>query len=448
MAATALDRATLLAHDRALIHPLQHPAAHEDPLIIDSGEGVWIKAIDGRRYLDGLAGLWNVNIGYGRLELADAAHAQMAKLAYTNNYAGVSNPPAIELAHLLAGYAYHGLNTTFFTAGGAESNESAFKTARYYWKRLGKPEKYKVIAREEAYHGLTLAAMSATGISRFWPMFEPRVPGFLHAAAPNPYRFGGEFAAGESVGEAAARSVEEMILREGAETVAAVIAEPVQGSGGVIVPPEDYFPRLREICNRHEVLLIADEVITGFGRTGARFALDRWGVTPDILSFAKGVTSGYLPLGGIQISDAIREVIEGAEPAQAWLHGYTYSGHATSCAVALANLEIMEREGLPARSATMGERLRLGLEDLTTRFPEADNVRGLGLLCGIEFVKDRESREPDPELCARIQQGCRERGLLIRNIGATLAFSPPLVISSEEVDHLVGVVGESIEAAR
>jgi adenosylmethionine-8-amino-7-oxononanoate aminotransferase len=443
MSDTLLDHDTLLERDKKLLHPQQHPASHSDPLIIDSGEGVWIKTVDGRKILDGLAGLWNVNVGFGRKELADAAHAQMVKIAYSNNYAGMSNIPAIELANKLAGFAYPSLNTTYFTAGGGEANESAFKTARYYWKRRGIPTKVKVIARIDAYHGLTLATMSATGMSKFWAMFEPRVPDFLHIPAPNSYRYQGERKPGESVGQAAARALEEAILREGPETVAALIAEPVQGAGGVIVPPEDYFPLVREICDRHQVLLIADEVITGFGRTGEWFALNRYGVEPDILAFAKGVTSGYVPLGGIQVSDQIREEIFSANPQNAWLHGFTYSGHATACAVGLKNIEIIEREGLVDNAALMGERLRAGLETLK-EFPNVDNVRGLGLLCGIEFVKDRDSKEPDDNLCAQVWKASRAKGLLLRNIGATLAFSPPLIIGEEEIDYVVNTLREAI----
>ncbi|MCB0124009.1 MAG: aspartate aminotransferase family protein, partial [Caldilineaceae bacterium] len=270
--------AELLEHDRALLHPLHHPSAHQQPFIFASGHGVWMRTTDGKEVIDGLAGLWNVLVGHGRTELANAAQEQMSTLAYCSSYVGSSNIPAIELANRLAGFAYPSLNTTFFTSGGAESNESAFKTVRHYWKRKGKPNKVKVIARSYAYHGITLAAMSATGLSTYWPMFEPRVPNFLHIDSPYPYRFAGEIKPGETQGQAAARQLEEAILREGQDTVGAFIAEPVQGAGGVIPPQDDYFPRIREICDQYEVLFIADEVITGFGRTGDMFALNRWGV--------------------------------------------------------------------------------------------------------------------------------------------------------------------------
>ncbi|MFN2188721.1 MAG: aspartate aminotransferase family protein, partial [Candidatus Promineifilaceae bacterium] len=293
-----MKKSKLLARDQKhLLHPLHHPDAHSEPLIMESGHGIWLKTIDGKEYIDGLSGLWNILIGHGNKKLAKAARKQMRKLAYFSNYVGMSNIPAVELADKLAGYAYPTLNTTFFASGGAEANESAFKTARYYWKRQDRPDKVKIIARQDGYHGVTLAAMSATGITPYWPMFEPRVPNFLHTHAPYPYRYEGDVKEGETIGLAAARALEETIIREDPATVAAFIAEPVQGAGGVIVPPNDYFPAVREVCNKHDVLLIADEVITGFGRTGEWFALNHWNVQPDIMSFAKGVTSGYLPLG-------------------------------------------------------------------------------------------------------------------------------------------------------
>lgn len=440
-----INQATLLEQDREhLLHPLHHPTAHESPLIIESGDGIWLHTVDGKAYIDGLAGLWNVLVGHGNVELANAAQEQMAKLAYCSNYIGSANIPVIELADKLAGFAYPNLNTTFFASGGAEANESAFKTVRYYWKRKGKPNKVKIIARERAYHGVTLATMSATGLANYWPMFEPRVPNFLHIPAPYPYRFEVELKKGETIGQAAARALEEKIIQEGADTVGAVIAEPVQGAGGVIVPPDDYFPHVREICDKYDVLLIADEVITGFGRTGDWFALHRWNVQPDIMSFAKGITSGYLPLGGIQISDEIREVIMTAGPGETWMHAYTYSGHATCCAVALKNLEILEREGLVGRAAKMGDRLLKGLQSLM-EYPNVGDVRGLGLMCAIEFVADRQTKAP-ANIGARVRQGCLERGLFTRAVGDIIALAPPLIISEREVDKIVEILRQALEA--
>jgi adenosylmethionine-8-amino-7-oxononanoate aminotransferase len=310
---------------------------------------------------------------------------------------------------------------------------------------MGKPNKVKIIARQDAYHGVTLAAMSATGIAPYWTMFEPRVPNFLHIPAPYPYRFEGDVRSGETIGQAAARALEEAILREGADTVAAFIAEPVQGAGGVIVPPDDYFPRVREICDEYDVLFIADEVITGFGRTGEWFALNRWGVQPDILSFAKGITSGYLPLGGIQVSDTIREVILNAPPDQRWMHAYTYSGHATCCAVALKNLEILDRLNLVDQAAKMGERLLGGLQVLMDEFECVGNVRGLGLMCAIEFVADRQTKA-SAQIAGPILQACLEEGLLTRVKGESLLLAPPLIIVEEEIDQILAIVRRGIES--
>ncbi len=441
------NTARLVEQDKKQLHPLYHPKYHQDPLIVERGEGVYLYTTDGQKLLDGMAGLWNVNVGYGRRELADAAHEQMQKLAFTSNFVGMTNLPAIALADKLAGYAYPNLTTTYFASGGSEANDTAFKTARYYWKRMGKPGKVKFISRRNSYHGITLAATSATSIERYHAMFGPLLPEFRYVPSPYPYRYEGEIKTGESVGQAAARALEETLVSENPETVAAVIAEPVQGVGGVIVPPADYFPHVRAICDRHQVLLIADEVITGFGRTGEMFALRHWNVQPDILSFAKGVTSGYIPLGGIQISAAIREAIESASEGEAWMHGYTYSGHAAACAVGLQNIAILEREELAARSKTMGTYLLQRMQTLQ-EFPLVGEVRGLGLLCGVEIVSNRATKLADAALAGKIAKACQERGLRTRPVGNTLAFAPPLIISQDEIDTMVNILGHALDAMK
>lgn len=436
----------VLAHDSKQLHPLHHPAKHKNPLVIERASGVWIHTSDGQRILDGLAGLWNVNVGYGRTELADVCREQMAKLAFTSNFAGMTNIPASDLAEKMSGILHPSLKMTFFTSGGSESNDTAFKTARYYFKRVGKPEKTKIIARKLAYHGITMAATFATGIERYHKMFGPPIPGFLHVATPNTYRFEGDLKPGETIGQAAARALEEAILREGPETVAAFIAEPLQGVGGVLVPPSDYWPLIRAICDRHDVLLIVDEVITGFGRTGKLFGSHQWGIRPDILTFAKGITSGYMPLGGIQISDAIRDAILGAEEGETWMHGFTYSGHAASCAVALANLAIIEREGLVERSRVGGERLLAGLKTLLG-FNCVGDVRGCGLVCGVEIVSDKAAKTSDAATAGKIYEAAIKEGLRTRAVGAsTLAFAPPLCITDEEIDQLVSKLRAAITA--
>jgi putrescine aminotransferase len=430
-----------------VLHPLYHPSAHQEPKVWVEGRGALIKDSTGREYIDGLSGLWNVAIGHGREELAQAAYEQMRKLAFYSAYVGSTNEPAIRLADRLAELCYPSINTFFFTSGGAESNESAFKTARFYWKALGKPDKVKFISRMKGYHGVTMAAMSATGLPPYWPMFEPRVPGFVHIESPYPYRFVNKTPE-VSDGVAAANLLEEAILREGPETVAGFIAEPVQGAGGVIPPQDDYFARVRAICDQYEVLLIADEVITGFGRTGRWFGLEHYGVEPDIVSFAKAITSGYVPLGGIGVSDPIRDVIEQVPGDKRWMHAFTYSGHPTACAVALANLAIIEGEGLVARAAQMGDYMLKALQELE-ELPTVGNVRGKGMMAAVEIVADKGTRAsfpPSDNVGVRVQKEMTKRGLFTRVVGDTICIAPPLVIEAETIDRLVQIVGESIAA--
>lgn len=433
-----------LEKDKKQLHPVYHPKSHANAFVIERGEGVWLYTTDGKKILDGMAGLWNVNVGYGREELAKVAYEQMKDLAFTSNFSGMTNIPSIQLAEKLAGFAYEGLNTTLFTSGGSESNDSAFKTARYYWKRMGKPSKYKIIARKGSYHGVTLATTFATGLEKYHTMFGPAMDGFIHISAPNPYRYDGQLKQGESIGQAAARSLEEAILKEGQDSIAAFIAEPVMGVGGVIIPPDDYFPLVRAICDKYEILFIADEVITGFGRTGEWFALKHWDVKPDILSFAKAITSGYAQLGGIQISDALRATLETATEPEAFMHGYTYSGHAMSCAVGLKNLEIMEEENYPQRAKDLGKRLLTGLQTLK-EFSFVGDVRGLGLVCGVEIVADKESKTPDPAMTMKIFKAAQEHDLRTRPVGNVLAFSPPLSINEEEVDEIIKRLGAAMD---
>lgn len=436
------DIPALLSEDRQhLLHPLWHPADHAEPHVWVRGHGAVLTDASGREFLDGLSCLWNVNIGHGRRELAEAAALQMESLAFATNYTGSANVPAIQLARRLTEIAYPNLTAAFFTSGGAESNESAFKTARFYWKARGRPEKVKIIAREFGYHGLTLAAMSATGVAGYAKMFEPRVPNFVHTAAPYAYRLAG-VKPGETVGQAAARMLEETIFREDPDTVAAFIAEPVQGAGGIIVPPDDYFPRVREVCAKHDVLFIADEVITGFGRTGRWFALERWGVQPDILAFAKGITSAYLPLGGILVSEPIHQAMLSVPYADRWMHAYTYSGHPTCCAVALRNLEILEKEGLVERAEKMGQRLLDGARSLLD-LRAVGEVRGLGLMVAVELVADRATKaafDPAKNVIGRVRKELEARGLFTRVVRDIILLAPPLVLTEAQVDRIVEIL--------
>lgn len=432
--------------DRAhLLHPLHHPSAHLHPKVWVKGSGAVVTDAEGRDFIDGLAGLWNVNVGHGRRELGQAAMDQMCTLAYASAYAGSTNYPAIALAERLSELAYPSINTFFLTSGGAEASESSFKTVRFYWKARGKPDKTKIISRTRAYHGVTLAAMSATGLSAYWPMFEPRVPGFLHIDSPDPYRFVNTDPT-ISQGVAAANQLEAAILREGPDTVGGFIAEPVQGAGGVIVPQDDYFARIREICTKHDVLLISDEVITGFGRTGRWFGLEHYGIEPDIMQFAKGITSGYIPLGGIGVSDHIRDVINGVPPAKRWMHAYTYSGHPTCCAVALENIAIIDREKLVDRSAVAGERLLRRLRTLES-MDGVGHVRGKGLMAAVEVVADKATKQLHPAeagLSQKMYEALLERGLYTRVLFDCICLAPPLMISDAQIDRTVQIIAETI----
>src|SRR5437899_3680324 len=381
----------------------------------------------------------------------------MKELAYFTAYVGSSNIPAITLADRLMEITYDNMQAVFLASGGAEANESAFKTARFYWKAVGKPDKVKIISRQQGHHGATPKTMGGTGVGAYWKMFEPRVPGFVHVQTCYPYRFQGA-KPGESVGQAAAREIEEAILREGPDTVAAMIGEPIHGGGGVIYPTDDYWPRVREVCTRHKVLLIADEVITGFCRTGRWFALGHWNVKPDILSFAKGVTSGYLPLGGIMVSKAIKDAMDSVKPEDRWMHAYTYSGHPTCCAVGLKNLDIMDRERLSENAAAMGARLYEGLKQTFGDHPYAGDIRGgKRLLAAVELVEDRATKKNfagDRKVAPRIQAEMMKRGVVTRTRpspgphpapGDAVYFAPPLVVTEAEIDRLIGVTRDAVK---
>ena len=441
-----MTNAELLVRDHAhLIHPLHNPKAHKAGHVWVKGEGAILTDADGKKYLDGLSGLWNVVAGHGRAELAEAAKVQMETLGYCSGYSGSSNPQAIELAERLADLTYPSINRFFFTCGGGEASESSFKMARSYWKLRGKPDKTKVISRQWGYHGVTLAAMSATGISSYWSLFEPRVPGFIHIPSPYPYRY--KAPAGVSQGVAAANELERAIRREGPDTVAMFLAEPVQGAGGIIVPQDDYFPRVREICTHYDVLFVADEVITGFGRTGTLFALDHWKVEPDIVQFAKAITSGYFPFGGIGVNDTIAEALESDQAV--WMHAYTYSAHPVGCAVALRTLRIIDEEDFPGQAADKGAALLARLRSALADHPHVGEVRGQGLMCGVELVQDKATKAefpPQEKIGARVQAEALERGLFSRVRGDVFLLAPPIITTHAQLERAVEILAASVRA--
>ena len=417
----------------------------QGPLVFDHAEGVYIYDVDGKQYLDGHASLWLMNVGFGRTEIADAAYAQMKELPLFSMFMGYSNRPAIALAEKLASLAEpEGMGKVFFSDGGSGAVETGLKMARAYWKNRGKSGKYKIIGRQRAYHGVTIAAVAASGLTANRSPAEPLVPGFRHIPAPDCYRNPWNTNDPDQVAMLASEALREMILFEGADTVAAFIAEPVQGAGGVIVPPESYLSRCREICTEHDVLFIADEVICGFGRTGTWFGSRTYGFKPDIMCFAKGLTSGYVPMGATMCSD---EIYEAFLPPGDWFHhGSTYSGHATAAAAALVNLEIIERENLPENARVVGEHFVQGLRSLL-RHPIVGDVRGVGLMARVELVADVSTKAPfDPpgSMAARLQKRCQELGLIFRPTLDVITFSPPLILTKTQADWIVEVLDQAI----
>jgi putrescine---pyruvate transaminase len=441
-----------LAH---LIHPLTDHSqlAETGPLVIVRGEGCELIAQDGQRLIDGFAGLWTVNLGHGRQDLIEAAVTQMQTLPYAATFGGVSSPPPIELAERIVDLAPPGLSGVFFVSGGSEANETAIKLARRHWVRQGRPQKSIVLAHDRSYHGLSGVTTTATRLNPYHGEFGIGAPDVLEVPAPYTYRCpAGVPCDPQACPVCLGETLEAEIGELGADRVAAVIVEPVFGSGGVIVPPSGYLRRLREICDRQEVLLIADEVITGFGRTGAWFASEHEGVSPDLITFAKGVSSGYVPLGGVIVSDELWDELR--DPAQRpgfLMHGFTHSGHPVACAVGLASIEAIEREGLLARVREASETLA-GLVAPLRDHPEVGEVRQAGLMVGIELVRDRETRQRWPAEVARGRRAAaeaRERGLLTRGLlDDILCLTPPFTIEDEMMARAVEILTDSIEATR
>jgi len=430
-----------------LIHPQHHPDEHLNPFIWVSGQGSSLTDIDGKTYLDGLSGMWNVHLGHGRRELVDAATSQLSRLAFSTAYAGATHLPAIRLAEVLREIVYPSIHAFYFTSSGSDATDSSIRTARFFWKAQDRPEKFKIAALELSYHGSTIGASSATGVSEFSEVFGPRQPGFFHIPSHYSYRFK-TGRTDVTPGVAAADLLEEAILREGPETVAAFIVEPVQGGGGgILIPQADYFRRIREICDRYDVLLIADDVITGFGRTGRWFGLEHWGVQPDIVQFAKGITSAYIPLGGIGVSERIKTVLDSAPRNRRWWHGYTNSAHPVACAVAIENIRILRDEHLIERSAQQGERLLNRLRSALGHHQNVGEIRGLGLLAGIELVADRSTKERIPGdlgLDRRLRAELLKRGLYTRVLTDVICLAPPLTTSEKDLDHIADAVIEAV----
>lgn len=413
--------------------------------IITRADGVYIYDADGRKILDGMSGLWCVNAGYGRDELVDAAADQMRELPYYNSFFQCAHPPSIELARILQEVTPPHMNRVFFTGSGSESNDTIVRMVRRYWDLMDQPERHTIISRENAYHGSTVAAASLGGMKSMHKQGGLPIPGIVHV--DQPYWFDSDKSVSpDEFGLLAARSLEDKINELGANKVAAFIAEPIQGAGGVIVPPDTYWPEVQRICDEYGVLLISDEVITGFGRLGEWFGADYFGTHPDFMPFAKGVTSGYLPLGGVMISDRVAETLidKGGE----FHHGYTYSGHPASCAVAIANIKILQDEKLIERvKSDIGPYLQAGWKKLAEH-PLVGEARMVGLMGALEIVADKNSLERFEK-----KQGvgtiCRDflvdNGLVMRAVGDTIVTAPPFVLSHEEADELVAIAWKCLD---
>ena len=410
--------------------------AENGPRIITKAEGVYLWDSEGHKILDGMAGLWCVAVGYGREELVEAASRQMRELAFSSTFFQTATPAALELAKAIAAIAPPGMNHVFFTGSGSEGNDTVLRMVRHYWTTKGQPHKKVVISRHNAYHGSTMGSASLGGMKEMHEQGDLPIPGIVHI--PQPYWFGeGGDMSPEAFGIWAADQLEKKILEVGEDNVAAFIAEPIQGAGGVIIPPDSYWPRIREILARYDILFVADEVICGFGRTGEWFGSDYYGNTPDLMTIAKGLTSGYVPMGGLIVSDKLFEVIsQGGD----FNHGFTYSGHPVAAAVGLANLRILAQEGIIERVRNQtGPYLQRRLRELADH-PLVGEVRGLGMLGAIELVKDKPSRTRYPSALG-VGKLCHDHsfanGLIMRAADDTMIIAPPLVITEAQIDELL-----------
>lgn len=413
--------------------------------ILVEGRGCIVKDIDGNEYLDGLAGLWLVNVGHGRQEIGDAMAAQAGKLAYASS-TQATTIPAIRLATLLAEITPGDLSTVFFCSGGSEAVESAIKIARQYHHVTGAPKRFKIIGRRGSYHGATFGAMSVSGTRQMnEPFFSPFMQGTMHVSPPYCYRcdYRHTYPACDVY---CVDAIEQMIQFEGPDTVAAVIAEPVSASAGIVIPPPEYLPRLREICDRHGVLLIVDEVINGFGRTGKMFASEHWHLVGDIMTVAKGLSSGYAPIAAAICRPKVVEPFA-SDKGKRLAHLLTFGGQAVACAAALANIDILQREKLVDNAAAMGTYLLGQLQGLQTHHPTVGDVRGIGLLAAVELVKDRTSKEKfalESDEVKTLNKLLLDRGLLTRATHIIL-LSPPLCITSAEVDRMVDIIDSALD---
>ncbi|SPT63880.1 aspartate aminotransferase family protein [Actinomadura madurae] len=410
---------------RSVIHPHTVIGAPLEPLVIDRGDGATLWDVTGRTFIDGTGGLWQCPVGHGRRELASVAAEQIAKLEFYSSFGDYSNEPSIRLAERLLRLAPAGIERVFFTNGGSEGNETAIKLARLAHHHAGHPERTVILARTGGYHGMGAGSLSATGMDRLRAGYGPLMPGVEYLAKPHGLEHGA------NATDVLVAELEKRIAAIGAENIAAFVGEPALGVGGMVPPPDGYWERVQDVLRRHGILLIVDEIVTAFGRTGHWFAAERYGIEPDMIVTAKGITSGYIPMGAVLIGRRVLELAEGAP----FLHGFTYNGHPVGSAVALANIDILEREGLLDRATKLGERLLRALRPLE-ELSHVREVRGVGLMLGVELDRD----------AAQVQAGARADGVIVRASGANIVLSPPLVITEDQVDTLAQVLIKHVTA--
>ena len=412
--------------------------------VITRAEGVWLWDGDGNRILDGMSGLWCVNVGYSQSSLVEAATRQMSLLPYYNTFFSSTTAPAAALSERLAALAPPGFSRVFYASSGSEAVDSALRMARVFWQLQGKPEKRIIVSREYGYHGSTMAGASAGGMKDMHRQAGD-LPDFRQVATPYTYRDAGALSP-HDFGLQAARSLEALIEEVGADRIAAFIGEPIQGAGGVIIPPDSYWPEIQRICRAHDILLIADEVICGFGRLGAMFGSISYGIEPDLMTTAKGITSGYIPLSAVFVGDRVAETFieEGGE----FYHGFTYSGHPVACAVALANLEIIEGQDLAGAAERQGVKLRAALNAALAGHPLVGEIRGRGLIGAIELVEDRDTHRSFPSN-RKVGVTCRDfsiaEGLMMRACRDAMVFAPPLIISDDEIAVMASRAARAID---
>ena len=432
------------------LHPYTNLKAHETagPLVIVGGRGVTVTDETGKSYIEGVAGLWSASLGFDEPRLIDAATRQMKKLPFYHAFAHKAHEPAIDLAEKLVTMAPVPMSKAFFACSGSEANDTAVKLVWYYNNALGRPEKKKIIARIKGYHGVTVAAASLTGLPNCHRDFDLPIAGILHTDCPHHYRYAEPGETEEQFASRLADNLEQLILREGPETVAAFIAEPVMGAGGVLPPPRTYFEKVQAVLRKYDVLFIADEVICGFGRTGNMFGSQTYGLKPDMITLAKALTSSYLPLSALLVNDAIYQAcVAESEKIGVFGHGYTYSGHPVSCAVALETIRIYEERDVLGHIRAVSPRLQDGLRRFADH-PLVGEVRGVGLIGGIELVADKATKQPfDPKLmiAGRLAGFAQAHGAIVRPIGDTIGFSPPLIIQEEEIDELLARFGRALD---